>query len=68
MRQWDWLVGTAAILLGLVVAASAIANARWLMELRRPKWLAEKFGQEAARGVMLALGPGFCAEYLLLEW
>jgi hypothetical protein len=56
MRQWDWLVGSAAILLGLVVAVSALASARWLMELRRPKWLAEKIGLGAARGVMLAIG------------
>ncbi|HUE71044.1 MAG TPA: hypothetical protein VMP01_09160 [Pirellulaceae bacterium] len=56
MRQWDWLVGGAAIGMGLVIAASAVANARWFMELRRPKWLAEKFGPLPTRGVFLAIG------------
>ncbi len=56
MRQWDWLVGGAAIVLGLAIAASAIGNARWLMELRRPKWLVEKIGSGRARGVLVAIG------------
>lgn len=56
MAQWDWLMGGAAIALGVVIAASAVANARWLMELRRPKWLAEKFGLGPARGILAAIG------------
>jgi len=56
MRQWDWIVGGMAIALGVVIAASAIGNARWLMDLGRPKWLAEKIGRGPARGVLAAIG------------
>ena len=56
MRQWDWLMGGVAIVLGLVIAASALAGASWLMNLRRPAWLAEKLGPGTARGVLAAIG------------
>jgi hypothetical protein len=56
MRQWDLLVGGTAILVGGVIAAGAIANARWFMALRRPKWLSEKLGPLPARGVLLGIG------------
>jgi hypothetical protein len=45
-----------AIAVGLAIAASAIVDARWLMELRRPKWLVEKIGRGGARGVLTAIG------------
>jgi hypothetical protein len=56
MRQWDWLVGGVAIVIGLVLATSAIASAPWLMKLRRPEWLAEKIGSGPARGILVAIG------------
>jgi hypothetical protein len=66
MPQWDWLMGGAAIVLGLAIAASAIGNARWLMELRRPKWLAETIGSGPARGVLAAIGVACIALGLVI--
>lgn len=54
-------MGSAAILLGIAIAVSAIANARWLMDLQRPKWLTEKMGPAYARAVLVALGLLFVA-------
>ena len=56
MNQFDWLMGGAAMIVGLVIAVSALANARWLMELRRPKWLVETVGRGPARGILVAVG------------
>ena len=56
MRQWDLLMGGAAIVVGAAIAVSAAADARWLMDLRRPKWLAERIGPGRARGVLFAIG------------
>jgi hypothetical protein len=61
MRQFDYLMGGAAIAIGLAIAVSAIAGARWLMELRRPQWLAEKLGPLRARGVLVLVGLVFIA-------
>ena len=56
MNQFDSLMGGAAIIVGLAIAISALANARWIMELRRPKWLVETVGRGSARGILIAIG------------
>jgi hypothetical protein len=56
MQRFDWLMGGAAIAVGLAIAASAIINATWLMELRRPKWLREQVGLLPARGILTGIG------------
>jgi len=56
MWQWDWLMGGMAMALGVVITVSAIGNAPWLMNLRRPRWLAEQIGPARARGVLVAIG------------
>src|SRR5687767_42661 len=61
MQQFDWLIGGAAIAVGLTIAVSAMANASWLMELPRPKWLVEKLGPLRARAALVAAGLVFVA-------
>lgn len=61
MHQFDWLMGGAAIAVGLGIAASAVANASWLMDLRRPKWLVERLGPLRARAALVAAGLLFIA-------
>ena len=56
MNQFDWLMGGAAIIVGMAIVISALANAPWLMELRRPKWLVERLGRGTARGTLVAVG------------
>ena len=56
MQRMDWFMGGLAIALGVVLLVSAALGARWLMELGRPKWLAEKLGTAGARGVLMAIG------------
>jgi len=56
MHCFDWLMGGTAIALGMAIALGALANARWLLELRRPKWLAETIGRGPTRGILAAIG------------
>lgn len=49
-------MGGLAITLGLAIAGGALASARWLMELRRPKWLVQTLGPRPARAILVAIG------------
>jgi hypothetical protein len=56
MQTLDLLVGTVAVVLGLVIAGGAAIDGAWLMSLAKPRMLAETLGKPAARFVLALVG------------
>lgn len=54
MLRLDLLVGAVSVLLGLFLAGGASLDAPWLMQLAKPRRLADMIGKPGAR-IMLAL-------------
>jgi hypothetical protein len=52
----DRFVGGAAILIGCLLVAGAIANSQTLMQLSKSRLLAESLGKTRARLVIAAIG------------
>ncbi len=56
MFERDLLVATIAIGLGLVMFVSAASDAKWLFEIRTPKYLSDQFGRNRARLILSGIG------------
>ena len=57
----DYFVGGAAAIFGCFLLAGAALDAAWLMDLRRPRLLAESIGKRAARWTLGLVGVGLIA-------
>ena len=61
MRAQDIVVGLLAGAVGCYLILGALLDAPWLMNLVKPRLLAETLGRTAARWALGALGAGIIA-------
>ena len=56
MNYADIFVGGVAIVLGIVTLTSALGSSEAVYQLPKIRWLAAQYGQNSARGILIALG------------
>ena len=56
MYERDLLVAAIAIGLGLVMFVSSAVDAKWLFEIRTPRYLSEQLGRGKARLILSGIG------------
>lgn len=61
MQPQDLFVGAAAGCVGSFFVFGALLDANWLMNLPKPRLMAESLGRTAARVVLAAVGLGIIA-------